>query len=52
MKAYLKNSNVELEVRSFFNKVNEKGIICRFAEVYARAYDSIEEVPLDRIEIR
>ena len=51
-KAYLRNSNVELEVRDFFSRINEHGIVCRFASCYAKAFDSIEEVPLNMIELR
>lgn len=51
-KAYLRNSNIELEIRGYLNKVNKKGIICRYAQCYTKAFDSVEEIPLDRIEIR
>lgn len=52
MKAYLKNSSIELEIRDYFEKVNEKGIVCRYAQCYAKAFDSLEDIPLNRIEIR
>ena len=51
-KAYLRNSNIELEIRGYKNKVNNKGIICRYAQCYTKAFDSVEDIPLDRIEIR
>lgn len=51
-KAFLRNSNIELIIQGYKNKVNEMGVVCRFAECYCKAFDSIEEIPLDRIEIR
>ena len=51
-KAYLRNSNIELEIRGYKNKVNSKGVVCRIAECYTKAFNSIEDIPLDRIEIR
>lgn len=51
-KAYLRNTNIELEIREYKQHINNKGIICRVAECYTKAFDSIEEIPLDRIEIR
>lgn len=52
MKAYLKNSSVELEIRGFHNETNEHGAICLICECYAKAFDSVEEIPASRIEIR
>lgn len=51
-KAYLRNTNIELELREFKQHINKKGVICRIAECYCKAFDSVEEIPLDRIEIR
>lgn len=52
MKAYLKNSSVELEIRAFFNNYNDRGAVCLMCECYSPAFDSIEEIPASRIEIR
>lgn len=52
MKAYLVNSSVELEIRGYFNKVNEHGIPALICLCYAKAFDSMEEVPASMIEIR
>ena len=52
MKAYLVNSSVELEIRGDFNKVNEHGIPALMCVCYAKAFDSMEEVPASMIEIR
>lgn len=52
MKAYLKNSNVELEVRGFYNEYNAHGARCLMCICYSAAFDSIENIPASRIEIR
>ena len=51
-KAFLRNTNIELVIQDYKQHTNEKGIICRTAVCYTKAFDSIEEIPLDRIEIR
>lgn len=51
MKAILKNSNIELEIRGFYNVPNEHGAICRMCECYVPAFASIEQIPASRIEI-
>lgn len=52
MKAYLINSNVELEVKDFFNEYNAHGVACLMCTCYAPAFDSVEKIPAGRIEIR
>ena len=52
MKAYLKNSPVELEIKSFFNVYNEGNIPCLMCECYVPTYDCIESIPASRIEIK
>lgn len=52
MKAYLMNSSVELEVRSFWNKYNEANIPCLMCECYVKAFDCVESIPASRIEIK
>ena len=52
LKAYLVNSSVELEIRGFFNKVNTHGVPALMCLCYIKAFDSMEEVPAARIEIR
>lgn len=52
MRAYLVNSSVELEIRGYFNKVNEHGIPALMCLCYVGAFDSMEEVPASMIEIR
>ena len=51
-KAFVKNSSVELEIRGFHNEANSHGVPCLICECYARAFDSIEQIPASRIEIR
>lgn len=51
MRAYLKNSNVELEIRHFWNDYNKSGVPCLMCECYVKAFDSIEQIPAGRIEI-
>lgn len=52
MKAYLVNSNVELEIRGFYNEYNRHGIACLMCVCYASALDCTTDVPAARIEIR
>lgn len=52
MKAYLKNTSVELEVKSFFNQYNEWNTPCLMCRCYVAAFDSIEDIPAARIEIK
>ena len=52
VKAYLKNSSVELEVRSFWNKYYVWNVPCLMCECYVAAFDSIESIPASRIEIK
>jgi hypothetical protein len=52
MRAYLKNSSIELEIKSFFNVYNEVNVPCLMCDCYVRAYDSIESIPASRIEIK
>ena len=51
-RAYLVNSNIELEVRGFHNESNDHGAVCPICECYTRVFDSIEMIPESRIEIR
>lgn len=51
-KAFVRNTNIEVEIRGYKEIANEHGIVCRFAECYCKAFDSVEDIPLDRIEIR
>lgn len=52
MKAYLVYSPVELEIRGYFNKVNEHGIPALMCLCYIKAIDNMEEIPASMIEIR
>lgn len=52
MKAYLINTSVELEIRGFWNKVNGHGVTALMCSCYVKAFDSMEDVPAARIEIR
>ena len=52
MKAYLVNTSIELEIRGYFNKLNEHRIPALMCLCYAKAFDSMEEVPASMIEIR
>ena len=52
MKAYLKNSSIELVVRSIWNEYNEWNVPCLMCECYIAAFDSVESIPAARIEIR
>lgn len=52
LKAYLVNSSVELDIRGFFNKINAHGIPALMCLCYAKAFDSMEEIPASMIEIR
>lgn len=52
MKAYLKNTSIELEVRSFRNDYNKHGASCLMCDCYVKAFDTIETIPAGRIEIR
>lgn len=52
MKAYLKNTSIELEVKSFWNCYNEDFVPCLMCDCYVKAFDSVESIPAGRIEIR
>ena len=52
MRAYLINTSVELEVRGFYNKINNHGIPALMCLCYVKAFDSMEDIPAGRIEIR
>lgn len=52
LKAYLVNSSVELDIRGFFNQINSHGIPALMCLCYAKAFDSMEEIPASMIEIR
>lgn len=52
MRAYLKNSSIELEIKSFFNVYNEGNVPCLMCDCYVKAYDSVESIPASRIEIK
>ena len=51
MRAYLINTSVELEVRGFYNKINNHGIPALMCVCYVKAFDSMEDIPAGRIEI-
>ena len=51
-RAFLRNTNIELVIQDYKQHTNNNGTICRTAVCYCKAFDSIEEIPFDRIEIR
>ena len=51
MKAYLRDTNLELEVRGFYNTY-QNDAKCIMCNCFIRELDSCEEVPASMIEIR
>jgi hypothetical protein len=51
-KAFLKNTSIELEVKSFWNQYSETKTPCLMCDCYVKAFDSIESIPAGRIEIK
>lgn len=52
MKAYVKGTSIELEIRNFWNAYNDSNVPCVMCDCFVKAFGSLETIPAGRIEIR